>query len=240
MSLSDLNYCYPILHLSHTLSHNCFNSWGMTWWLCLLLATRQQQPFLLGLFTFSHKYAHLPFRHDYLKAHCTVLTFSFKLRRILQKLGKLKLRLILCLVKVHLLMNQWKSWSTLTQKISSLIFLLVSIWIVDRFVQCFCRYIRLIVVEVLRLYPQPPLLIRRTLKPETLPGMFQNLHLLSTTDTNVLSLTHHISAITGEWLSPELIYLYFPMSFYCLHPQEDTKVKKKVIKFQKGLISSFL
>jgi cytochrome P450 len=32
------------------------------------------------------------------------------------------------------------------------------------------EYIRLIVVEVLRLFPQPPLLIRRTLKPETLPG----------------------------------------------------------------------
>ncbi|KAL1220632.1 Cytochrome P450 97B3 [Cardamine amara subsp. amara] len=35
------------------------------------------------------------------------------------------------------------------------------------------EYIRLIVVEVLRLYPQPPLLIRRTLKPETLPGGYK-------------------------------------------------------------------
>ncbi|XP_058072126.1 cytochrome P450 97B2, chloroplastic [Magnolia sinica] len=32
------------------------------------------------------------------------------------------------------------------------------------------EYIRLIVVEALRLYPQPPLLIRRTLKPDRLPG----------------------------------------------------------------------
>ncbi|KFK33561.1 hypothetical protein AALP_AA5G029500 [Arabis alpina] len=35
------------------------------------------------------------------------------------------------------------------------------------------EYIRLIVVEVLRLFPQPPLLIRRTLKPETLPGGYK-------------------------------------------------------------------
>ncbi|XP_010495892.1 PREDICTED: cytochrome P450 97B3, chloroplastic [Camelina sativa] len=35
------------------------------------------------------------------------------------------------------------------------------------------EYIRLIVVEVLRLYPQPPLLIRRTLKSETLPGGYK-------------------------------------------------------------------
>lgn len=33
------------------------------------------------------------------------------------------------------------------------------------------RYIRLIVVEALRLYPQPPLLIRRSLKPDVLPGI---------------------------------------------------------------------
>lgn len=32
------------------------------------------------------------------------------------------------------------------------------------------EYIRLIVVESLRLFPQPPLLIRRTLKPDLLPG----------------------------------------------------------------------
>ncbi|KHN25634.1 Cytochrome P450 97B2, chloroplastic [Glycine soja] len=32
------------------------------------------------------------------------------------------------------------------------------------------RYIRLIVVEALRLYPQPPLLIRRSLKSDVLPG----------------------------------------------------------------------
>ncbi|KAF9591242.1 hypothetical protein IFM89_003193 [Coptis chinensis] len=31
-------------------------------------------------------------------------------------------------------------------------------------------YIRLIVVEALRLYPQPPILIRRSLKPDVLPG----------------------------------------------------------------------
>ncbi|EOA17958.1 hypothetical protein CARUB_v10006369mg [Capsella rubella] len=35
------------------------------------------------------------------------------------------------------------------------------------------EYIRLIVVEVLRLFPQPPLLIRRTLKAETLPGGYK-------------------------------------------------------------------
>lgn len=35
------------------------------------------------------------------------------------------------------------------------------------------RYIRLIVAEALRLYPQPPLLIRRSLKPDTLPGGFK-------------------------------------------------------------------
>ncbi|KAH7438653.1 hypothetical protein KP509_04G024200 [Ceratopteris richardii] len=34
------------------------------------------------------------------------------------------------------------------------------------------RYIRLIVAEALRLYPQPPLLIRRSLSPDTLPGGF--------------------------------------------------------------------
>ena len=33
------------------------------------------------------------------------------------------------------------------------------------------RYIRLIVVEVLRLYPQPPLLIRRALRSDVLPGI---------------------------------------------------------------------
>lgn len=35
------------------------------------------------------------------------------------------------------------------------------------------EYIRLIVVEALRLYPQPPLLIRRTLKPDSLPGGYK-------------------------------------------------------------------
>lgn len=35
------------------------------------------------------------------------------------------------------------------------------------------EYIRLIVVESLRLYPQPPLLIRRSLKPDLLPGGYQ-------------------------------------------------------------------
>ncbi|KAI5061137.1 hypothetical protein GOP47_0023642 [Adiantum capillus-veneris] len=35
------------------------------------------------------------------------------------------------------------------------------------------RYIRLIVAEALRLYPQPPLLIRRSLQPDTLPGGFK-------------------------------------------------------------------
>lgn len=34
------------------------------------------------------------------------------------------------------------------------------------------RYLRLIVVESLRLFPQPPLLIRRSLKPDQLPGKF--------------------------------------------------------------------
>lgn len=32
------------------------------------------------------------------------------------------------------------------------------------------RYLRLIIAESLRLYPQPPLLIRRSLKPDLLPG----------------------------------------------------------------------
>lgn len=35
------------------------------------------------------------------------------------------------------------------------------------------RYIRLIVVEVLRLYPQPPLLIRRSLRSDVLPGGYR-------------------------------------------------------------------
>ncbi|KAL9245932.1 hypothetical protein vseg_019527 [Gypsophila vaccaria] len=35
------------------------------------------------------------------------------------------------------------------------------------------EYIRLIVVESLRLYPQPPLLIRRSLKPDNLPGGYK-------------------------------------------------------------------
>ncbi|CAN1160408.1 Cytochrome P450 97B2, chloroplastic [Linum perenne] len=35
------------------------------------------------------------------------------------------------------------------------------------------EYIRLIVIEALRLYPQPPLLIRRSLKPDVLPGGYQ-------------------------------------------------------------------
>lgn len=35
----------------------------------------------------------------------------------------------------------------------------------------FSRYLRLIVVEALRLYPQPPLLIRRALKRDKLPGI---------------------------------------------------------------------
>ena len=33
------------------------------------------------------------------------------------------------------------------------------------------RYTRLIAVESLRLFPQPPLLIRRSLKPDRLPGI---------------------------------------------------------------------
>lgn len=33
------------------------------------------------------------------------------------------------------------------------------------------RYTRLIAVESLRLFPQPPLLIRRSLKPDKLPGI---------------------------------------------------------------------
>lgn len=36
---------------------------------------------------------------------------------------------------------------------------------------CVFSYIRLIVAEALRLYPQPPLLIRRSLKPDVLPGI---------------------------------------------------------------------
>lgn len=35
------------------------------------------------------------------------------------------------------------------------------------------EYIKLIVVESLRLYPQPPLLIRRSLKPDKLPGGYK-------------------------------------------------------------------
>ncbi|XP_014519962.1 cytochrome P450 97B2, chloroplastic [Vigna radiata var. radiata] len=35
------------------------------------------------------------------------------------------------------------------------------------------QYIRLIIVEALRLYPQPPLLIRRTLKSDVLPGGYK-------------------------------------------------------------------
>ncbi|KAJ3707799.1 hypothetical protein LUZ61_011504 [Rhynchospora tenuis] len=35
------------------------------------------------------------------------------------------------------------------------------------------EYIRLIIVEALRLYPQPPLLIRRALKPDKLPGGYK-------------------------------------------------------------------
>ncbi|KAK9193827.1 hypothetical protein WN944_004527 [Citrus x changshan-huyou] len=35
------------------------------------------------------------------------------------------------------------------------------------------EYIRLIVAESLRLYPQPPLLIRRTIKPDVLPGGYR-------------------------------------------------------------------
>ncbi|KAG8069911.1 hypothetical protein GUJ93_ZPchr0006g42797 [Zizania palustris] len=34
------------------------------------------------------------------------------------------------------------------------------------------EYIRLIIVEALRLYPQPPLLIRRALRPDKLPGLY--------------------------------------------------------------------
>ena len=33
------------------------------------------------------------------------------------------------------------------------------------------RYIKLIILEALRLYPQPPLLIRRSLRPDKLPGI---------------------------------------------------------------------
>lgn len=40
-----------------------------------------------------------------------------------------------------------------------------------RLTVCDLRYIRLIVIEALRLYPQPPLLIRRALKPDILPGI---------------------------------------------------------------------
>ncbi|WZY87893.1 hypothetical protein YC2023_044628 [Brassica napus] len=60
-----------------------------------------------------------------------------------------------------------------------------------------------LMTESLRLYPQPPLLIRHTLKPETLNGMYE------------------VAFIKIQEAS------------------EDTKVKRKVIKFQKGPISSF-
>ncbi|KAH6785240.1 hypothetical protein C2S51_037695 [Perilla frutescens var. frutescens] len=38
------------------------------------------------------------------------------------------------------------------------------------------EYVRLIVVEALRLYPQPPLLIRRSLKSDTLPGGYNGVN----------------------------------------------------------------
>ena len=37
------------------------------------------------------------------------------------------------------------------------------------------RYIKLIILEALRLYPQPPLLIRRSLQPDKLPGTIRSL-----------------------------------------------------------------
>lgn len=47
------------------------------------------------------------------------------------------------------------------------------------------RYIRLIVVEALRLYPQPPLLIRRALKSDVLPGISHSTTLKNIGNSNI-------------------------------------------------------
>lgn len=73
------------------------------------------------------------------------------------------------------------------------------------------RYIRLIVVEALRLYPQPPLLIRRALKSDVLPGIdfyFVSLYLNIAYDSRKLfkglesqSLISNIILMKhGEWI----------------------------------------
>lgn len=59
------------------------------------------------------------------------------------------------------------------------------------------RYIRLIVAEALRLYPQPPLLIRRAIKPDVLPG-------ISHFPTKFGSMHTHILLISS------LFFLSFP------------------------------
>lgn len=48
-----------------------------------------------------------------------------------------------------------------------LVFFLMWFWVWWIF---WSRFIKLIIIESLRLYPQPPLLIRRSLKPDKLPG----------------------------------------------------------------------
>lgn len=48
------------------------------------------------------------------------------------------------------------------------------------------RYVRLIVAESLRLFPQPPLLIRRSLQPDTLPGAAMS-HFICTDLSETLS-----------------------------------------------------
>lgn len=67
------------------------------------------------------------------------------------------------------------------------------------------EYIRLIVVEALRLYPQPPLLIRRALKSDTLPGGYkgQNDGYKIPTGTDIFISVYNLHRSPYFWDKPD-------------------------------------
>lgn len=83
------------------------------------------------------------------------------------------------------------------------------------------KYIRLIVAETLRLFPQPPLLIRRALKPDTLPGGYNG-------DKN----GYAIPAGTDIFIS---VYNLHRSPYFWENPQEFEPERFQVKKASEGI-----